>query len=95
MIDSRAAKVLQILKQTLALPSWTKAKRDPFETLVTTILSQNTADTNTARAFETLSKRFEIIPEALAKAPQARIEEAIRTAGLYKSKAKTIQKPRS
>jgi endonuclease III len=91
VIDSRAAKVLQILKQTLALPSWTKAKRDPFETLVTTILSQNTADTNTARAFESLSKQFEIIPEALAKAPQAKIEAAIRTAGLYKSKAKTIR----
>jgi endonuclease-3 len=95
VIDTRAGKVLQILKHTLALPSWTKAKRDPFETLVTTILSQNTADTNTARAFESLSKQFEIIPEALAKAPQAKIEAAIRTAGLFKSKAKTIREASS
>ena len=66
--EKRAAKVLQILQRTLALPKWVKSRRDPFETLVTTILSQNTADRNTARAFEALSKRFEISPEALAKA---------------------------
>jgi endonuclease III len=87
----RAATVLRILKESLALPNWTKKKRDPFETLVTTILSQNTADTNTARAFESLSKQFEITPEALANAPQAEIEAAIRPAGLYRSKARTIR----
>lgn len=87
----RAAKVLQILKQTLALPSWTKSQREPFETLVVTIISQNTTDTNTARAFKNLSKWFEISPEALAKAKMSQIEEAIRTAGLYQNKAKAIQ----
>jgi endonuclease-3 len=59
--------------------------------LVTTIISQNTADRNTARAFESLSKRFEIAPEALAKAELRQIEEAIKVAGLYKSKAKAIR----
>ena len=87
----RAATVLGLLKQTLILPAWTKRQRDPFETLVVTIISQNTADTNTARAFETLSKRFEISPEALANAETSQIEDAIKTAGLYKSKAKTIK----
>jgi endonuclease III len=91
----RAAKILQILRETLALPNWVKGTRDPFQTLVVTIISQNTADTNTARAFESLSKRFEITPEALAKAPLSQIEAAIRTAGLYKSKAKTIQQASS
>ncbi|MCW4011196.1 MAG: endonuclease III [Candidatus Bathyarchaeota archaeon] len=91
MTKERAATVLQILKQTLALPSWTKSRREPFETLVVTIISQNTADRNTARAFETLSKSFEISPEALAKAPLNQIEGAIKTAGLYKSKAAAIQ----
>jgi hypothetical protein len=42
------------------MPKWTEAKRDPFETLIVTIISQNTADRNTARAFERLSKLFEI-----------------------------------
>ncbi len=89
--EKRAAKVLQILRQTLALPSWTKARRAPFETLVVTIISQNTADRNTAKAFENLSKRFEISPEALAKTELTQIEAAIKPAGLYKSKAKAIK----
>jgi len=87
----RAATILRILQQTLTLPKWTKSRRDSFETLVTTILSQNTADINTARAFEALSKRFEITPEVLAKAELGQIEDAIRISGLYKSKAKTIK----
>ena len=86
----RAAKVLQILQRTLELPGWVKGKRDAFETLVVTIISQNTADTNTARAFESLSKRLEISPEALANAEVSQIEAAIRIAGLYQSKAKAI-----
>jgi len=89
--EKRAAIVLQILKQTLPLPAWTKKRRDPFETLVNTIISQNTADRNTERAFETLSMRFEITPEALAKAEITELESAIKVAGLYKSKAKTIK----
>ena len=68
-----------------------KSKRDPFETLVVTIISQNTADRNTERAFENLSKRFEISPEALANTELSQIEEAIKIGGLYKSKAKTIK----
>ncbi len=87
----RAGKVLQILRQTLVMPSWAKSRRDPFQTLVVTILSQNTADRNTAKAFENLSNRFEISPEALAKAETADIESAIRPAGLFKSKARTIK----
>jgi endonuclease-3 len=91
MAEKRAATVLQILRQTLVLPSWVKSKRDAFETLVVTIISQNTADRNTARAFEALSKRFEIKPEALAKASLREIEESIKPAGLFTGKAKTIK----
>jgi endonuclease III len=89
--NERAATILQILQQNHAQPRWVKSRRDPFETLVTTILSQNTADRNTARAFEALSNSFEITPEALAKASSSEIEDAIRPAGLYKSKARAIK----
>jgi endonuclease III len=61
------------------MPVWTKSKSDPFETLIVTIISQNTADRNTAKAFEKLSKRFEIKPEVLAKAEISEIEESIKT----------------
>jgi endonuclease-3 len=87
----RARTVLKILEKTLALPVWIKVKRDPFETLVVTVISQNTAESNTDRAFENLSKTFEISPKILATAKLGKIEAAIRVAGLYKSKAQTIQ----
>jgi len=90
--DKRAAIILQILQETFAIPKWGKTKHDPFETLIITIISQNTADRNTERAFELLSKRFEIKPEVLAKAETSYIEDALRTAGLYRSKTKTIKK---
>jgi len=91
MAEDQAANVLQILRRTFTMPKRTEAKRNPFETLIVTIISQNTADRNTARAFENLSKRFEITPEVLAKAENSQIEEAIRVAGLYKNKTKTIK----
>ncbi len=91
MTENQAATVLHILNQTIALPKWTKSQNDPFQTLVVTIISQNTADQNTARAFENLSNNIEITPEALAKAELGQIESSIKPAGLYKSKAKTIK----
>jgi endonuclease-3 len=91
MDEKRASAVLAILRRTFTMPKWTEAKRKPFETLIVTIISQNTADRNTARAFERLSKRFAIKPEALAKAETSQIEEALRVGGLYRNKAKTIK----
>ena len=59
--------------------------------MVATIISQNTADTNTERAFETLSKQFEVTPQALANAERSKLEACLHVAGLYKRKAKSIQ----
>ncbi len=92
MTETRAQTVLQILKQTLALPAWTKNRPAPFETLVTTIISQNTADTNTAKAYKRLSEKIQITPKALTEAPIELIEDAIRPAGLYKGKAQAIKR---
>jgi len=91
MADTDAATILQILQDTLAVPKLVKPKCDPFETLVVTIISQNTADTNTERAFENLSKHFEVTPQALSKAETSKIEDCLHVGGLYKSKAKTIK----
>jgi endonuclease-3 len=90
--DKRTATILQILRENFVMPKWTETKHDPFETLIVTIISQNTADRNTARAFERLSNRFEIKPEVLAKAETSQIEEALKTAGLYRNKSKTINR---
>lgn len=91
MEENRATKILQILQENLALPDLVKPKSDPFETLIITIISQNTADRNTIIAFKNLSKLFEITPEALVKAQISQIEQAIKSAGLSKSKSLAIK----
>jgi len=91
MADTHAATILQILQDTVAVPKLVKPKCDPFETLVISIISQNTANTNTERAFENLSKQFEVTPQALSKAETNKLEACLHVSGLYKSKAKTIK----
>jgi endonuclease-3 len=91
MAENRAEKILQILRKTFTMPKWIASDRDPFETLIVTIISQNTAGRNTAKAFENLSKQFEITPEVLADAETSQIEECLKVAGLYRNKAKVIR----
>jgi len=67
-MDDRPKRILDVLQKTFTLPKWKPSSEDPFKTLIVTIISQNTADRNTARAFENLSNKFRIIPEVLAKA---------------------------
>ncbi|MCL2358712.1 MAG: endonuclease III [Nitrososphaerota archaeon] len=73
------------------MPRLIKSEEDPYQTLVVTIISQNTADTNTERAYKNLSERFQITPKVLANAEISQIETCIRVAGLYQTKAKTIK----
>lgn len=88
----RARKILQKLKRSFELPKWVSSKQDPFETLIITIISQNTSDRNTEKAFQNLSQKFPITPEVLAKAETSEIEECLKVAGLYRNKAKVIKK---
>lgn len=62
----------------------------PLDELMLTILSQNTSDGNRDRAFEALRQRFPDW-EAVRTAPRREVEAAIRTAGLWKQKARTLQ----
>jgi len=67
-----------------------RGKRDPLEVLIRGVLSQNTSDVNSARAYENLVARFGTW-EAVAAAPRAAIEGAIRQGGLAAQKARTIK----
>jgi endonuclease-3 len=91
MSDRRAETTLKILRTTFAMTTWATATRDPFATLIATIISQNTNDKNTARAFENLSNKFRITPETLAKAEIKQIENCLKVAGLYHNKARAIK----
>ena len=91
MKKDKAKEILHILKRRFAIPRSFHSSRDPFRTLIITVLSQATADKNTARAFENLSGRFSITPEALAKASVEEIEDAIKVGGLYRNKSRAIK----
>jgi endonuclease-3 len=91
MAESQAEKILQALRRNFTMPKWVTSNSDPFKTLIVTIISQNTASRNTAKAFENLSKLFKITPEALANAETSQIEECLKVAGLYRNKAKTLK----
>ena len=62
----------------------------PFETLIHTILSQNTNDRNSDAAMKKLRKRYRITPSVLAQARVRELISYIRSAGLYTSKAPRI-----
>jgi len=89
--ESGALQILRILKRTYSVPWISDRSRDPFQALIRTVLSQNTADVNTFRALQSLSRRFPITPKALAEADVKEIEGAIRIAGLYRNKSKVIK----
>jgi endonuclease-3 len=55
---------------------------DPFSVLIATILSQNTSDTNSSRAFANLRNCFDITPEVLACLKPHDIQPLIMIAGL-------------
>jgi len=90
--DQRAEKALRvnaILTAHYGEPQL-KAKRPPLDELVMTILSQNTNDTNSGRAFESLRERFPTW-QAVLDAPSDQVAEAIRVGGLANIKAPRIQ----
>lgn len=64
---------------------------NPFKHVIITVLSQNTSEVNCIRAYKGLVAKFEITPEALARADQEELKEAIRSGGLYNVKSKRIK----
>ena len=64
---------------------------DPFQNLIIGILSQNTSDANSVKAWVGLTKKFKITPQALAKANLKEMRDSIRSGGLYNLKSKRIK----
>jgi endonuclease-3 len=86
---SKANKIHNILLEYYGEPTW-RDPLPPLDELVSTILSQNTNDTNRDRAFVTLKTHFPTW-EAVRDAPSDEIIEAIRIAGLANQKGPRIQ----
>jgi endonuclease-3 len=81
--------IVERLSALYGEPVW-RPHGDPMTELVLTILSQNTSDTNSGRAFMRLKQRFPAW-EAVMEAPVSELEEAIAVGGLAKQKAPRIK----
>jgi endonuclease-3 len=77
------------LKLLFGEPQW-QGGEDPVDELIWTILSANTNDTNSGRAFRQLKATFGDDWEAVRGAPLDAIKAAIRVAGMYHQKAPRI-----
>ncbi|MCX6005173.1 MAG: endonuclease III [Chloroflexi bacterium] len=81
--------ILNLLVQSYGDRIWQK-RLEPVGELVLTILSQNTSDTNSHRAFKSLVDTFGVW-EKVAAADTTQIAAAIRAGGLASAKAKYIK----
>jgi len=88
-IHKKAQQIYKILEQEYGLPEW----RQPLpavDELISTILSQNTNDVNRDRAFDNLRINLPTW-EAVRDAPEQKVIEAVRVAGLANQKGPRIQ----
>jgi endonuclease-3 len=88
--EEKARIVYQKLQAAFGSPTW-RNPLPPLDELISTILSQNTNDTNRDRAFEALRRRFPTW-EAVRDGEEKAVIDAIRPAGLANQKGPRIQK---
>lgn len=86
---NKAQKVFDLLENKYGTPKW-RQPLPAIDELVSTILSQNTNDTNRDVAFNQLKDKFSSW-EQLRDAPEIDVVEAIRPAGLANQKAPRMQ----
>lgn len=88
-MKKKIKKINQILIDHFGVPPKSKKLPDPLDTIIATILSQNTNDNNSFKAYRNLKDNFNNWDElALLKPPQ--IEKYIKVAGLGKQKSQAI-----
>jgi endonuclease-3 len=88
-LAQRALSMHERLVDFYGLPEW-RHPLPPVDELVSTILSQNTNDTNRDRAFHALRERFPTWEE-VRDAEEGEVIQTIRTAGLANQKGPRIQ----
>lgn len=84
------SRVLKLLVAKYGPFEW-QPRYEPIWELIYTILSQHTSDVNSERAFNKLFSKFSS-PSNIASAEVSEIEKTIRSAGLFRVKARRIKK---
>jgi len=88
-LEKRLQRIADQLARVYGRPQL--SRRDPLDTLIETVLSQNTSDVNSGRAFASLKAAFPTWELAAAARPRA-IERAIKSGGLARTKSRRIVK---
>lgn len=88
-IEEKVAAVVARLEARFGEEKW-RSGGDPLESLILTVLSQNTSDVNRDRAYQRLRQRFPTWEEVLS-ADLKELEDALRPGGLAQQKAPRIQ----
>lgn len=86
----RARKILDELYEHYPNPDCALNHRNPFELLISTILSAQTTDVRVNKVTPELFKAYPT-PEAMAEAPLEHLEEIIRSTGFYRQKSKSLK----
>lgn len=88
MNRQKTATCISLLEEQYGIPR--PDEPDPVDLLVMTILSQNTSDTNSLKAFASLKSAFASY-EAVLAAPDEAVADSIRSGGLADIKARRIK----
>ena len=88
--QKKVLRINELLIERFGIPERNSKTPDALTTLIGTILSQNTNDNNSYRAFQALRKAYRKWSDA-NKASLTEIEKHIKPAGLTKQKAKAIK----
>lgn len=88
-MQEKIRQILDLLRGEYGVPKW-QPRSDPVSILVQTILSQNTSDTNSRGAFQSLLASFDNWGEVVDADVEA-IARCIRCGGLGRIKAQRIK----
>jgi endonuclease III len=89
-LTERIKKVNDLLVNYFGIPFRPKKLPNPVDALIATILSQNTNDNNSYKAYLNLKRKYKSVDE-LTEAPRHEIEKTIKVAGLGKQKSAAIK----
>lgn len=89
-IKKKISLVNKLLVKKYGIPPRLKVPPEPVDLLIATILSQNTNDKNSYKAFQNLKGKYNDW-NLVEKLPQQKIENLIKTAGLGKQKSFAIK----
>ena len=89
-LRAKTLRVALLLERLMGTPHRAARRPPPLDMLIATILSQNTNDRNSHRAYITLRQRFASW-QSVMLAPPTRVRAAIRTAGMATQKTRHIR----